>query len=92
MNENLLKTKFARAVTLTLALTFAMTLALTTILLGLLSAGCDARRDESSRIDVQWHRSNLVDGLLPQWLAAAPAEAGFLRTSFGQSLNGNLGE
>jgi cellobiose epimerase len=52
------------------------------LLLALLGAGCDTRRDESARIDVQWHKSSLVDGLLPRWLAAAPAEAGFLRTSF----------
>lgn len=52
------------------------------ILLALGGAGCDTWRDESARIDVQWHKSGLVDGLLPRWLAAAPAEGGFLRTAF----------
>lgn len=55
------------------------------ILLALGGAGCDTRGDGSARIDVQWHKSGLVDGLLPRWLAAAPAEGGFLRTSFDRS-------
>ena len=62
-------------------------LAVIAIFLAVLGAGCDARRDESARIDVQWHKSNLADGLLPRWLAAAPGEAGFLRTSFDRSWN-----
>ena len=55
------------------------------ILLALGGAGCDTQGDGSARIDVQWHKSGLVDGLLPRWLAAAPAEGGFLRTSFDRS-------
>ena len=51
-------------------------LAVIAIFLAVLGAGCDARRDQSARIDVQWHKSNLADGLLPRWLAAAPGEAG----------------
>ena len=54
-----------------------------------LFAGCDTRRDESGRIDAPWHRGDLVDGLLPHWLEAAPTESGFMRTSFDRSWKAN---
>jgi cellobiose epimerase len=73
MPEFLLKSQFARL------------LAFIAVLLALGAAGCDARRDDSARIDVQWHRSSMVDGLLARWLAVAPAEGGFLQTSFDRS-------
>ena len=66
----LLKTLYARA------------LAVVTIALACLAPGCDARRDESGRIDVPWHTRNLTEGVLPRWLELAPAESGFTRTAF----------
>ncbi len=55
-----------------------------------LASGCDAGRDESGRIDVQWHRKDLVDNLLPHWLEAAPTESGFMRTAFDRSCHEKL--
>ena len=46
-----------------------------------LVAGCDAKPDASGRIDAQWHRSNMVDDLLPRWTQAASTDSGFMRTA-----------
>ena len=44
------------------------TAAISIVLAGLVF-GCDARHDAGSRIDAEWHRSNLVDGLMAAQMA-----------------------
>ena len=39
--------------------------------------GCSDR----SRIDAEWHRRDLIDGLLTRWLEVAPTDTGFMRTA-----------
>lgn len=51
--------------------------ALGALLLCLLTACGNA-----NRIDIEWHKGNLVDGLLAHWMAVAPTESGFMRTAF----------
>lgn len=65
------------------ALTMAVWAAFLT--LAALTTGCDARPEESKRIDAAWHTSNLADRLLPRWLELAPSESGFMRTAFDRS-------
>lgn len=36
---------------------------------------------DRSRIDVDWHRTDLTDGLLARWLLVAPSPSGFMRTA-----------
>lgn len=43
----------------------------------LLLAGCGDR----ARPDVEWHRRDLLDGLLAHWVVAAPTDSGFMRTT-----------
>jgi cellobiose epimerase len=52
--------------------------------------GCDQVRQHASggsRIDVQWHRSALLEGHLARWLEAAPTPNGFFRTQFDRRWN-----
>ena len=56
---------------------FAPTLRLLGIALLLFVAGCS----ESTRIDAEWHRRDMVEGMLARWLDVAPTESGFIRTA-----------
>ena len=51
------------------------------ILLGValtcLLIGCGDR----TRIDAEWHRRDLIEGLLTHWLEVAPTDTGFMRTA-----------
>ncbi|WP_422011175.1 AGE family epimerase/isomerase [Roseateles sp.] len=48
-----------------------------------LGAGCSESNGRgASRIDTAWHRADLVDNLLPRWLAHAPLSAGGFQLSF----------
>lgn len=52
-------------------------------LLAALPAACsDAGSRAGSRIDVDWHRSDLADNLLPRWLAHAPRPGGGFQLRF----------
>ena len=42
-----------------------------------LFAGCG----DATRIEADWHRRDLVDGLLAHWLIVAPTDSGFMRTA-----------
>lgn len=59
------------------------------ILWAWLAAGCGAQRNDSTRIDAQWHKANLVDGLLVPWLESAPTASGFMRTALDRSWKAN---
>ncbi len=51
------------------------------VLLAITLAGCDGLRDRAERsIDAQWHRSDLVDGVLSRWVHVAPSPTGMMRT------------
>ncbi|MEP6558484.1 MAG: AGE family epimerase/isomerase [Burkholderiales bacterium] len=55
------------------------------VVLALLSsAGCNQQSgaEAHTRIDAEWHRHALVEGLLAHWLTAAPTASGFMRTAF----------
>ncbi|MBI2751597.1 MAG: AGE family epimerase/isomerase [Burkholderiales bacterium] len=46
-------------------------------------AGCEQRAAPAARrIDVEWHRKTVVDGLLARWLAASPTPSGMFLTRF----------
>lgn len=63
-------------------MTFVLRLAaMMVVLLACSTVGCEGPRDQTSRIDAQWHRSDLVDGLLAHWVQAAPTNTGFMQTS-----------
>ncbi|MEO8248860.1 MAG: AGE family epimerase/isomerase [Burkholderiales bacterium] len=47
-----------------------------------LTTGCDKVLGDRPRIDAEWHRQALVEGLLARWLEAAPTPSGFMRTGF----------
>lgn len=48
--------------------------------LALLLTGCDNVRPGSQRIDADWHRTALLDGLLVRWLEVAPTPTGAMRS------------
>jgi len=52
------------------------------IAFALLAAGCDKGQGDGKRIDAEWHRLALVDGLLVRWVEVAPASPGFMRSAF----------
>ena len=68
---------------------FSRGMAAISIVLAGLVFGCDARHDAGSRIDAEWHRSNLVDGLMAHWLQAAPTDSGFMRSSLNRQWKPN---
>lgn len=51
------------------------------IALLLLASGCDKGRAANQRIDADWHRSALLDGLLQRWVQVAPTDAGAMRSA-----------
>jgi mannose/cellobiose epimerase-like protein (N-acyl-D-glucosamine 2-epimerase family) len=55
----------------------------TALILGiaLFMAGCDAGRVGSQRIDTDWHRVALLDGLLARWVEVAPSASGAMRSA-----------
>jgi len=48
----------------------------------LLVSGCDFSLMPAAKIDAQWHRQQLLEGLLSHWLAVSPADNGYMAPSF----------
>jgi len=49
---------------------------------GLLLAACDLNLLPAAKIDAEWHRQHLLEGLLSPWLAASPTGNGYMKPAF----------
>ena len=57
----------------------------------LFATGCTDGLKPASRIDVDWHRQDLVQGLLDRWQRVAPATSGFMRTAIDRRWEASAG-
>jgi mannose-6-phosphate isomerase len=50
-----------------------------------LLSGCDLSFLSAAKIDAQWHREQLLEGLLSHWLAVSPADNGYMMPTFARA-------
>lgn len=70
-----------RKITMSMPPAFRTVFAVALLVLATCLLGCDPFAPRPLQPDAKWHEKALVDGHLAHWLAVAPAESGFLRTS-----------